>query len=171
MHEPAFIQVKKLVDDMSKEWNMTCITDVIWNYTSFDSQWLPQHPGAAYNLVNSPHLRPAYALDVTLKQFSDEIVDGKWVCKGINATITSEWHKDVIASCLMNDVLPAAKLWEYFCVDIDTIVSEFRQKVNSSSNSAGGPSNKLDIIQDPEYCRYGSSINIDMAMQLFNIPL
>lgn len=107
--DQAFVDVKQLVDHMSKNWNMTCITDVIWNQTSCDSQWLQDNPDAAYNLVNSPYLQPAYALDVALKQFSDEIADGKWIHKGINTSITSEQDINVIASCLMELVLPSAK--------------------------------------------------------------
>ena len=173
--DQAFVDVKKLVDKMNKEWNMTCITDVVWNHTSFDSPWLPNHPDAAYNLVNSPHLRPAYALDATLKRFSDEIAAGEWMDRGINATVTSERDISIIASRLMDTVLPNAKLWEYFCVDVDAIVSEFRQnlyKAKSAGKPAGIPSNKsLDIIQDPEYHRYGSSIDGDVAMEIFNVSL
>ena len=171
----AFIEVKQLVDNMSKQWNMTSITDVVWNHTAYDSPWLPDHPDAAYNLVNSPHLRPAYALDATLKRFSDEIVAGDWVDRGINPTVTCERDISIIASRLMDTVLPGAKLWEYFCVDVDAIVSEFRQnlyKIKSFTKPTGIPSNKsLDIIQDPEYHRYGSSIDGDIAMEIFNVSL
>ena len=171
----AFTDVKQLVDHMSTQWNMTCITDVIWNHTSYDSPWLPNHPDAAYNLMNSPHLRPAYALDTTLKRFSDEIAAGEWVDRGINPSVTSDRDISIIASRLMDTILPAAKLWEYFCVDVDAIVGEFKQslhKAKSASNPAGIPSNKsLEIIQDPEYHRLGSSIDGDIAMEIFNVSL
>ena len=171
----AFTDVKQLVDHMSTQWNMTCITDVIWNHTSYDSPWLPIHPDAAYNLMNSPHLRPAYALDATLKRFSDEIAAGEWVDRGINPSVTSDRDISIIASCLMDIVLPGAKLWEYFCVDVDAIVAEFRQslhKAKSASKPAGIPSNKsLEIIQDPEYHRLGSIIDGDVAMEIFNVSL
>lgn len=170
--DEAFTKVKKLVDDtLDEEWNMNCITDVIWSHTSCDSQWLLEHPDAAYNLKNSPHLRPAYVLDVTLKQFSDEVADGKWVGRGINATVVSEQDLYMIASQLMDNVLPKAKLWEYFCVDVESIVSEFlsQNKVKSSNESADILSNKsLEIIQDPKYRRNGSSINFDVAIEKFN---
>ena len=173
--DKAFTDVKKLVDHMSTQWNMTCITDVVWNHTSFDSPWLPKHPDAAYNLMNSLHLRPAYALDATLKRFSDEIAAGDWVDRGINASVTCERDISIIASRLMDTVLPGAKLWEYFCVDVDAIVDEFRQnlyKTKSASKPAGIPSNKsLEIIQDPEYHHLGSSIDGDVAMEIFNVSL
>lgn len=173
--DQAFTEVKQLMDCMSQQWNMTCITDVVWNHMSYDSPWLQKHPDAAYNLVNSPHLRPAYALDVTLKRFSDEIVAGKWMDRGITPAVRSEQDIAVIASCLMDTVLPAAKLWEYFSVDVDVVVSKFRRDFFSakfSSNSVGTPSNKLlDIKQDPEYHRRGSGIDVDVAMEIYNAHL
>ena len=172
--DQAFIMVKELLNKMNKEWNMTCITDVVWNHTSYDSPWLSEHPDAAYNLVNSPHLRPAYALDVTLKRFSDEIAAGEWEDRGINATVTSESEISDIRSHLMDTVLPDAKLWEYFCVDVNTTVSQFRKylKAKSSRKTVDMCNNKsLDIIQDPEYRRNCSSIDFDVAMEKFNLSL
>jgi len=170
--DKAFKDVKELVDSIDKDWNINCITDVVWNHTSYDSPWLPKNPDAAYNLVNSPHLRPAYALDASLKRFSDEIAAGEWADRGIYATVTSERDITVIASRLMDTVLPAAKLWEYYSVDVDAIVAEFRQNLYKTKtfNKSGIPSYKsLDIIQDPNYHRYGSSIDGDIAMEIFNV--
>ena len=173
--DEAFTKVKELVDHMSQQWNMTSITDVVWHHTSYDSPWLPQYPDAAYNLVNSPHLRPAYAFDVTLKKFSDEIAAGEWVDRGIDSTVTSEGDISAIVFHLMDTVLPAANLWEYFCVDVDIIVKEFQEnlcKVKLSGDQSGFPRNRpLDIIQDPEYRRYGSRIDGDIAMELFNVSV
>ena len=170
--DQAFIEVKELLDKVNQEWNMNCITDVVWNHTSYDSSWLPEHPDSAYNLVNSPHLRPAYALDVTLKKFSDEIAARKWLERGIKATVTSESDISVIESRLLDSVLPEAKLWEYFCVDVHATVSEFREYLKAkSSRKKVDKSLKLEIIQDPKYRRNCSSINFDVAMEKFNLSL
>ena len=172
--DKAFTKVKELVDHMSKSWGVNSIVDVVWNHTSFDSPWLLDHPEAAYNLVNSPHLRPAYALDASLKRFSDEIADGEWVDRGISPTVTSERDISIIASRLMDTVLPGAKLWEYFCVDVDAIVDEFRQnlyKVKSLGKQRQSTNKELNIIQDPEFRRNGSSIDGDVAMDIFNVSL
>ena len=169
----AFDEVKELLDKMNKEWNMAFITDVIWNHTSYDSPWLREYPDAAYNLVNSPHLRPAYALDVTLKRFSDEIAARKWVYRGIKSTVTSESDISVIESRLLDSVLPDAKLWEYYCVDVRATVDKFRKylKAKKTVDISGDKLLKLDIIQDPEYRRKCSSIDFDVAMEKFNLSL
>ena len=54
-----------------------------------------QHPEAGYNLVNSPHLRPAYALDSVLYKLSLEICRGEWAWYGVHPTIQSEHDIDV----------------------------------------------------------------------------
>ena len=78
-----YLKVRELVKSMHDDWGVLSIVDVVWNHTSFDTPWLMQHPEAGYNLVNSPHLRPAYALDATLAQFSHEIAERKWEQVGI----------------------------------------------------------------------------------------
>lgn len=41
-------------------------------------------------MVNSAHLRPSYALDVVLSQYSKEIVNGDWAHMGVHPRIGSE---------------------------------------------------------------------------------
>ena len=166
--DEAFKKVQKLVDYMSKEWHVNSITDVVWNNTSVDSPWLPDHSEAAYNLANSPHLRPAYALDAILKKFSDDKVEGE---KGKNI-VTSQHDIEMIKSDLLHNVLPAAKLWEYYCIDVDAIAKEFQEKFRElldKETTRPGIEN-LTIIQDPEYRRLGSSIDYDVALSIFNCP-
>ena len=60
-----------------------------------NSPWLADHPECGYNLVNSPHLRPAWVLDRALSHLSDSIASGSYVAKGLPAEITSEAHLNV----------------------------------------------------------------------------
>ena len=169
--DSSYMEVRQIIKDMHQNWGLLAIVDVVWNHTSFDTPWLLQHPEAGYNLVNSPHLRPAYAFDVALVNFSREIADGKWVNMGISPEITHEGDIHNITSQLLNNVLPKQRLWEYFCVDVEAIVSEFRSAVyRLNGGQHPRPEGKwLEVTQDKEYRRLGSGVDTNLTLELFNI--
>lgn len=71
-------------------WQMLSITDIVLNHSANESPLLKEHPECAYNVVNSPHLRPAYILDRALWNFTCEVIAGKWKIHDILPEITSE---------------------------------------------------------------------------------
>lgn len=68
------------------------IVDVVLNHTANHSPWLWDHPECAYNLENSPHLKPAFLLDRALWYFSCEVADGLWAGDGLPADLNSDAH-------------------------------------------------------------------------------
>ena len=169
--DPSYAEVHNIVRDMRQNWRLLSMVDVVWNHTSFDTPWLLKHPEAGYNMLNSPHLRPAYALDVALYNFSCEIADGKWANLGISSEITGEGEIHGITSHLLNSVLPKERLWEYFCVDVEAVVSEFRSTVyRLNGGQHPRPEGRwLEVTQDKEYRRLGAGVDIDLTLELFNI--
>lgn len=170
--DSSLVECKQLIEDLKTDWDIDTITDVVWNHTSNDTTWLQDHPDAGYNLVNSPHLRPAYALDIALATFGQEISEGKWDNAGISPFVSSENDVRVIHSRLRDTVFPKARLWEYFCVDIPAIVDKFRHSVYKKQGPTpeSPPEGKpLTIIQDSQYRRLGSYVDANLTMQLFNV--
>lgn len=169
--DSTYVKMHELVKSLNRDWNILSMVDVVWNHTAFDTPWLMQHPEVGYNLINSPHLRPAYALDVTLAMFSRDIAEGKWTNMGIRPEIEHEGEIHNICSRLLDTLLPQARLWEYFSVDVEAVVDDFRTSVyRLNGGSHPRPEGKrLKIVQEAHYCRLGSTVDPDLALELFNI--
>jgi len=85
----------ELVETMKNDWDTLSLTDMVFNHTATDSPWLLEHPECSYNMINSPHLKPAYLLDRILWHFSLEVGEGKWNEQGIPAELRTEEHLSV----------------------------------------------------------------------------
>lgn len=88
----SFDDVQNFVKRWQTEFGVLSICDVVWNHTSFDSPWLKEHPECAYNVKNSPHLRPAYVLDRILWHTTLDVIAGKWEHMGVSKIIDKEDH-------------------------------------------------------------------------------
>ena len=91
----AMGDVEKLVTKMQREWDVLSLTDLVFNHTANESPWIQQHPECAFNLVNSPHLKPAYLLDRILWHFSTEVAAGDWKSAGVPPAVKTEEHLQV----------------------------------------------------------------------------
>ncbi|CAL8276876.1 unnamed protein product [Lota lota] len=165
----GWADVGSLVEKMKREWNMLSITDVVYNHTAANSSWLAEHPECGYNLVNSPHLRPAWVLDRALSHLSVSMASGSYVAKGLPADISSEAHLNALRSILWQEVFPRVRLWEFFQVNVENTVERFRTLLENNTkpdhNKRGGKG--LRMIQDPSYRRYGNTIDMDSALETF----
>lgn len=166
----TFDDVAQLVHKMRTEWKVLSITDIVLNHTANESVWLKEHPESAYNCFNSPHLRPPYLLDRCLWHLTLEIEEGKWTNKGIPESITEESHLDAIRAAMHGYYLPQVKIPELFLVDVDSLIEEFIKKVKENKISLNTEHKSLEIIQDPEYHRFGSRVDMTIALNNFNIP-
>ena len=103
----TFKDIDSLVQKMNLEWEVLSLTDLVYNHTAIDSPWLQEHPECAFNLENSPHLRPAYIMDRALLEFSDQVSVGEWKTRGIVPNIEDEEQLQVCVqekACLKNDL-------------------------------------------------------------------
>ncbi|XP_027132295.1 glycogen debranching enzyme-like isoform X1 [Larimichthys crocea] len=162
--------VGALVEKLRTEWNMLCITDVVYNHTAANSVWIKEHPECGYNLVNSPHLRPAWVLDRAILHLTTRVAEGRYKSKGLPAVITNESHLNALRRVLWEDVYPEIKLWEFFQIKVDSSVEQFRtllQKGTEPDRSKTGGKKGLKITQDPHYRRYGNTVDMDSALETF----
>ncbi|XP_068196726.1 glycogen debranching enzyme isoform X1 [Antennarius striatus] len=166
----SWTELGALVEKLKTEWNILCITDVVYNHTAANSLWLKEHPECGYNLVNSPHLRPAWILDRALWHLTTRVAEGRYKAKGLPADITSESHLNAIHGVLWQDVFPQIKLWEFYQVKVESAVEQFRTQLQNGTKpdhiKTGGKKG-LKIIQDPNYRRYGNTVDMDSALETF----
>ncbi|XP_015210571.2 glycogen debranching enzyme isoform X2 [Lepisosteus oculatus] len=166
----SWADVGKLVEMLKKEWNMICITDVVYNHTAANSKWIREHPECGYNLVNSPHLKPAWVLDRAIWHFTCDIADGKYKDRGLPALIENDQHLNAIRRILWEDVFPKVKVWEFFQVDVERAVEQFRDLLISGGQAGKHKTDTkqhLRIIQDPQYRRFGNTVDMNIALETF----
>uniref|UniRef100_A0A673IJQ7 Glycogen debranching enzyme n=2 Tax=Sinocyclocheilus rhinocerous TaxID=307959 RepID=A0A673IJQ7_9TELE len=166
----TWTDVGNLVEKMKNEWNMLCITDVVYNHTAANSKWIKKHPECGYNLVNSPHLKPAWVLDRALWHITCAIADGKYEDRGLPALIQNHEHLHAIRGVLWQDVFPKIKLWEFFQVKVEPTVEQFRDLLQSGAKpdrSKTEGRQQLKIIQDPQYRRFGNTVDMNSALETF----
>uniref|UniRef100_M3ZFB7 Glycogen debranching enzyme n=1 Tax=Xiphophorus maculatus TaxID=8083 RepID=M3ZFB7_XIPMA len=118
--------VGRLVEKLRMEWNMVSITDVVYNHTAANSVWIKEHPECGYNLMNSPHLRPAWVLDRAIWHLTTRVADGRYKEKGLPSDITNECHLNALRRVFWEDMFPQIKLWEFYQVNVENAVEQFR---------------------------------------------
>nr|CAG8486254.1 3623_t:CDS:10 [Entrophospora candida] len=96
------------------------LTDIVWNHTACNSKWLEEHPEAGYNLINSPHLVPAFELDVGLMEFTNNLTE-----LGYSDMINNEQDLDALIEGVKLHVINKIKLWEYYVIDVKEALIEF----------------------------------------------
>ncbi|RMC08451.1 hypothetical protein DUI87_14695 [Hirundo rustica rustica] len=157
-----------LVEKLKNEWNMLCITDVVYNHTATNSEWLRMHPECGYNLVNSPHLKPAWILDRALWHLTGMVADGKCIAKGVPPLIENDQHLNCLRKIIYEDIYPKIKLWEFFQVDVNKAVQQFKTLLTQGkTGTKSDPNQHLQILQDPDYRRLGCTVDMNIALATF----
>lgn len=161
-------EMGELVQSLKMEHGMLTVTDVVWNHTAKNSEWLKASPECSFNLSNSKHLRPAYVLDRALFYLTLDVAAGKYVDDGVPITITKEKHLCALEKVLADKVIPELKLWEFFQVDVKKIIAEFfSEAAKCSKKVETNIRESVVIIQDRDFRRFGSTISMKSALQQF----
>ncbi|KAH0534193.1 hypothetical protein FGG08_007219 [Glutinoglossum americanum] len=106
--------IADLTTKMEKEHGLLGLTDVVWNHTAHNSQWLQEHPEAGYNITTAPWLEPALELDTALLKFSKNLKTS-----GFPTTLTSIKDLLEVMEGVKLQVINSLCLWEFYVVDVD----------------------------------------------------
>ena len=163
----TFEDVKELVSEMQQNWSILSATDVVWNHTAKNSKWLMSNPDCAYNLENSPYLRPAYLLDRAVFHLSLDICHGKYDSLFPDRKILNFKDLKNLQNILEATVIPSLKLHEFFQVNIDNEVKKFEKALHSKQTFNCSSSATISIIQNRKYIRFGCTIDMEIAVKQF----
>ncbi|KAI8894654.1 glucanotransferase domain of glycogen debranching enzyme-domain-containing protein [Globomyces pollinis-pini] len=118
-------QLLDTINLIHSHFNIFSTTDIVWNHTSCDSDWLLDHPEAGYNLKTAPHLRSAYELDDAIVNFSGSI----------NAPIRDINHLDQLLDLFKNTAFNDLKLYQFYVLDTKSILLDFKSAWTQASNT------------------------------------
>jgi glycogen debranching enzyme len=116
--EEQYKQIKKLTTMMERKYGLLSLVDVVWNHTAENSDWLQDHPEAAFNLHNSPHLIAPYELDSALLEFSKNLRT-----LGYPTVLSNDNDLLKIMDGVKTHVLGGLRLWEFYVVEVVSAVS------------------------------------------------
>lgn len=167
--------LETLILKLYKEWNMFAICDLVYNHMSNDSPFLNKCPNAAYNLVNSKFLRPAYLLDRMLHYLSKDIEAGKYISIGIKSEFLEYHNLEQIRDLIKTDLLPLYRFEEFYCLNIDETINKIHnilstingtQELSNMKNDDDCLWSKLVIIQDEQYRRLKCTVDFEVVKQI-----
>ncbi len=132
-------EVGALLTKMEKEWGVLALTDLVFNHTANESPWVQEHPECAYNLINCPHLRPAYLLDRIVWQLTVDIEAGRLADDGIDATLSEAWQMGALERYLWRQ-LAQFRLHEFYLAHVEDHVEELRKFLRKTVKGKSPPS-------------------------------
>lgn len=169
--EVSFEDIGTLTGKMREEWKMLSICDIVLNHTANESEWIKEHPEATYNCLNCPYLRPAYLLDAAFHQFSMDVKKGLYEDRGIPPQVSTEEHLSAIRYHFKEGVLKPLKIQEMFIVDLKEHLDEFLMRARKReplSDSKKQLLPELKIIQDVQFTRLSSTVDLELALDKYN---
>ncbi|KAK6465415.1 glycogen debranching enzyme [Scheffersomyces coipomensis] len=140
-------EATNLITSILTKYNLLSLTDVVWNHTANNSDWIKEFPDAGYNVKTAPHLIAAIELDSKLLEFSSKLSE-----YNLPTNINNEHDLRVIMNGLSNFVIDDLNLWEYYVFDKVDILQDLKKHYydrTSTISPVDIPATvKLDNIKD-----------------------
>lgn len=118
-------QATDLIHKVLKENNLLAVTDVVWNHTANNSEWIREHPDAGYNADTAPHLRAAIELEDALLEFSNNLEN-----YNLPTEISSDADIKLIINGVQNHVINQINLWQYYVFDKNAAIKALEKAYN-----------------------------------------
>ena len=120
--DPTYFQrgeddVATLVNHGEKDLGLLPMTDVVWNHTANNSDWLQEHPEAGYNMETAPWLESAYELDTALLHFGSDLKKF-----GLPTELKTPGDLSKVIAGMHEHVVKRLDLWQYYIIDVQESV-------------------------------------------------
>lgn len=149
------------------------ICDIVLNHTANESKWIYNHPEGSYSCFTCPHLRPAFLLDAMFAQVSVDVSKNLLEMSGVPENIELEDHLQALRHQIMTNYLPKIRIEEFYIINVekyvDSFARELRKRAPPTEKLTTDRSSEIVIHQDPEYKRFGSTINLELAFEIYNV--
>ncbi|OWB79651.1 4-alpha-glucanotransferase activity protein [[Candida] boidinii] len=133
-------EVRELITNLEKNHGILSMTDVVFNHTANNSEWLRDHPDAGYNQETAPHLLSAIELDKYLLHFSKYM---RW--HGYPTLIKDTTDILKIMDGIKIHVLGDLKLWQFYVINVPTHLEELEEYWNDKDNLKKASSTDINI--------------------------
>ena len=175
-----FNQMSTLIQEIHRDFSILSVTDIVWNHTSCDSEWLQLHPESGYNLETAPHLRPAFELDESIMDFSQDLEKGK------DNILLNEGDLTRALNLFQEQHFKPLRLYEFYVLDVKNLMADFailwKKRKPAAAHSIpaslqimvniGDPKQrsaafKSKVLVDPKtYRRFSKTLDMEAAILL-----
>lgn len=144
-NDQAVLFISKTLGDNG----LLALTDVVWNHTADNSEWLREFPDAGYNAETAPHLKSAIELDRTLQEYSDKLEE-----LGLPTELRLESDLNLVIEGLQKHVLDPLALWEYYVFNKKEILLNLQDLYSKDANNKAVIPDDLDLSDLKQLAAY-----------------
>ncbi|KAL1956161.1 hypothetical protein VTO42DRAFT_7596 [Malbranchea cinnamomea] len=105
--------IAELVALMETDYRLLPLTDVVWNHTAHNTEWLQEHPDAGYNVATAPWLEAALELDDALLKYGEELES-----LGLPSVFETDDDLLRVMTGMKKHVIDRIRLWEFYSIDV-----------------------------------------------------
>ena len=152
--------ITKEIVRIEEETNMISFCDIVLNHVAVDSEWLLEHPEAAYNTLNSPYLESAWVLDNFIQEFSSNFSQSKVPECSFAPYINNRGDMQILLG-VMNEYISDLRIWEYFMYDISMLTTQLRSYIRKGEQ---GEIHNAQLREQIKYKLGGGTDVLDLIM-------